>query len=89
LDATPVSSRSRLVSTPHFSSAELFSFGFSSSEVGTIVLPARHIHAPAPHDQPTFDQHIFSSGNHQLRLFLQADRHWDVSFQFFHGRIGD
>jgi hypothetical protein len=28
--------------------------------VGTIVLPARHIHALALHDRPTFDQHIFS-----------------------------
>jgi hypothetical protein len=78
-----------LVSTPDFSSAELFSFGFFSSQVGTIVLPARHIHALALHDQPTFDQHIFSLGDHQLHLFLHADRHLDVSFQFFHGRIGD
>jgi hypothetical protein len=89
LGATPVSSGSLLVSTPDFSSAELFSFGFSSSQVGTTVLPDRHIHAPALHDQPTFDQHIFSLGDHQLHLFLRADRHWDVSFQFFHGRIGD
>jgi hypothetical protein len=57
--------------------------------VGTIVLPARHIHAPALHDQSTYDQHIFSFGDHQLHLFLRADRHWDVSFQFFRGQIGD
>jgi hypothetical protein len=50
-------------------------FGFSSSQVGTIVLPARHIHAPPLHDQPTFDQHIFSLGDHQLHLFLRTDRH--------------
>jgi hypothetical protein len=56
--------------------------------MGTIVLSARHIHAPALHDQPTFDQHIFSLGDHQLH-FLHIDRHWDVSFQFFHERIGD
>jgi hypothetical protein len=27
--------------------------------VGTIVLPARHIHALVLHDQPTYDQHTF------------------------------
>jgi hypothetical protein len=70
LDATPASSRSLLVSTPDFSSAEFFSFGFSSSQMGTIILPARHIHAPALRDQPIFDQHIFFLGDHQLHLFL-------------------
>jgi hypothetical protein len=24
-----------------------------------------------------------------IHLFLGADYHWDMSFQFFHGRIGD
>jgi hypothetical protein len=43
--------------------------------VGTIVPPAKHIHAPALHDQPTFDQHIFFLGGHQLHLFLRADHH--------------
>jgi hypothetical protein len=37
--------------------------------VGTIILPARHIHAPALHDQPTFDQRIFFLGDHQLHYF--------------------
>jgi hypothetical protein len=50
-------------------------FGFSSSQVGTIVLPARHIHALVLHDQPIFDQHTFFLGDHQLHLFLRADRH--------------
>jgi hypothetical protein len=63
------------VSTPDFSSAELFSFGFSSSQVGTTVLSARHIHALVLHDQPIYDQHTFSLGDHQLHLFLCADRH--------------
>jgi hypothetical protein len=57
--------------------------------VGTIVLPARRTRVLALHDQPTFDQHIFSLGDHPLHLFLRTDHHWDVFFQFFHGRIGD
>jgi hypothetical protein len=64
LDATPAFFRSLLVSTLDSSSAELFSFGFSSSQVGTTVLPARCIHAPVLLDRPTFDRHIFSLGDH-------------------------
>jgi hypothetical protein len=64
LDATPASSRFLLVSTLDSSSVEPFSFGFSSSQVGTTVLHARCIHAPVPLDQPTFVQHIFSLGDH-------------------------
>jgi hypothetical protein len=75
LDATPASSSFLLVSTLDSSSAELFSFGLSSRQVGTIVLPARHTHALALHDQPIFDQHISILGDHQLPLFLRADRH--------------
>jgi hypothetical protein len=64
MDATPAFSWFLLVSTLGFSSAEPFSFGFSSSQVGTTVLLARRTRVPVPLDQPTFDQHIFSSGDH-------------------------
>jgi hypothetical protein len=57
--------------------------------VGTTVLLARCIRAPILPDQPTFGQLAFSLGDHLPHLFLDADRHWDASFQFFHGRIGD
>jgi hypothetical protein len=46
------------------SSVEPFSFGFSSSQVGTTVLLARRTHVPVLLDQPTFDQHVFSLGDH-------------------------
>jgi hypothetical protein len=62
-------------STPDFSRAEPFSFGFFSSQVGTTVLSARHIHVLVLHDQPTYDQHIFFLGDYQLHLFLCSDRH--------------
>jgi hypothetical protein len=45
--------------------AELFSFVFSSNQVGTIVLSARHIHdLLLLHDQPICDQHIFFLVDH-------------------------
>jgi hypothetical protein len=71
------------------SSVEPFSFGFSSSQAGTTVLLARCTHAPLLLDQTTFDELVFSSGDHCLHLFLGADRHCGISFQFSHGQIGD
>jgi hypothetical protein len=64
LDATPAFSLFLPVSTLDSSSVEPFSFGFSSSQVGTTVLPAKCIHVPVLFDQPTFDQHVFSLGDH-------------------------
>jgi hypothetical protein len=71
LDATPAFSSFLLVSTLDSSSTEPFSFGFSSSQVGATVLPARCIHALVLLDQPTLDQHVFSD----FIYFLRADRH--------------
>jgi hypothetical protein len=62
LDATPAFSRFPPASILGSSSAEPFSFGFSSSQVGTTVLLARCIRVPVLLDQPTFDQHVFFLG---------------------------
>jgi hypothetical protein len=64
LDATPAFSRPLLSSILGSSSAEPFSFGFSLSQVGTTVLLARRTRVPVLLDQPIFDQHVFTLGDH-------------------------
>jgi hypothetical protein len=63
LGATLVFSRSPLASIPGSSSVEPFSFGFSSSQAGTTVLPARCTRVPLFLDQPIFGQLAFSWGD--------------------------
>jgi hypothetical protein len=63
-------------SVPDSSSVVPFSSGFFLNQVGTTVPFARHIHdLLLLHDQPTCDQHTFSSVDHQSYLFLGADHH--------------
>jgi hypothetical protein len=65
-----------LVSTPGSSSVAPFSSGFYLDQVGTIAPFARYTRNPLLlHDQPTYDQHIYSLVDHQFHLFLNADHH--------------
>jgi hypothetical protein len=63
LGATLAFSGFPLDSIPGSSSVEPFSFGFSSSQVGTTVLVARCTRALLLLDQPIFGQLVFSLGD--------------------------
>jgi hypothetical protein len=63
LGATLAFSGFPLASIPGSSSIEPFSFGFSSSQTGTIVLLARCTRVPLLLDQPIFGQVFFSVGD--------------------------
>jgi ABC-type Fe3+-siderophore transport system permease subunit len=63
LGTTLAFSGSPLASILSSSSAEPFSFGFSSSQAGTTVLLARCTHVPLLLDQPIFGQLASSWGD--------------------------
>jgi hypothetical protein len=78
----PASIRGSSSAVPSFSDS-------SSNQAGTTVPFVRRIRLRLLPDQPISDQLAFSWDDQLSQLFIDADRRWDVSFQFFHGRIGD
>jgi hypothetical protein len=88
LDATPASSGSPPASVRGSSSAEPSFFDSFLNQAGTIAPFARRTHPRLLPDQPILNQ-LASSWDDQRFQFFDADPHWDASFQFFHGRIGD